>query len=155
MPFHCRMWSQLYILGVQWFLWARLVSALTSVCLGEHIPPRLSPRDQCCRFMLVTQSCGAWVLCLWCPAGVESALSWAAPICWVVEKLCRVWSGQWGNWLDQGNAMVYWIVNNVERIPSSSCFQKSVIACAVPGMGSWKRVPPFSVEDLAKVCWFC
>lgn len=27
-------------------------------------------------------------------------------ICEVVEKLCRVWSGELGNWLDQGNALL-------------------------------------------------
>ena len=127
-PFLCRVWSQPYTLWVQRFLWPMLVSVLTSPRVSTFLP--VCPhriRTTCgCRCMHVTQGCSGGVLGLRHWAGKQSALSWAARICWVVEKLCRVWSGQLGNWRDQGNAMVYWTVNNVEQIPSSSSFHNSL-----------------------------
>lgn len=39
------------------------------------------------------------------------------------QKNFTEWSGQLGNWLTQGIASVYWIVNNIEQSSSSNSFK--------------------------------
>lgn len=103
-----------------------------SACPSQSVPTEsgLSVPARCVH---VAWGHGGCVLRLRCWPGIWAALAWADHVYWAVEKLCRVWSGQLEIWLDQRNAMVYWIVNNIEQIPSSSSFQnKSVIGCSVP-----------------------